>query len=465
LDDGARRAREQLGDQPVIQATLLDVIAGAYWELGLVEEGLTLRLEALERWREQAKASDEHRIDLVDAVARAGNYLAGDGRLEASRALLEEGETLLAALPREDARRRANILNDLGMAWQIQGDFDRAEPFLEGAAEGFRQIPGQELSAAAAMGNLGWLRLERSDPDSAEALFTAALAMRREALGPDHLFVANTLEGLGNLYVLTRRLAQADTAYRESLRIRRAGLPEDHHLVHISTMGLARVVGRKGDAAEADSLFRRAIAGLVRTFGDASAATAYARNEYAIFLRDQGRTEEAVSEFGRAQEDYGAVYGVDHLNSALVGANRAWALFLDGRAAEAASTFEAVLPVILEADGGSGRFRHNQVEYGIVLCNDGRPDRGVQTLREAVEILEQASPGEDQLLRGKNALGECLAIARRPGEAEPVLLEVLEATRGRPTDDPYRAFARRTLERVYRAQGRDEEARRIREGR
>ena len=75
----------------------------------------------------------------------------------------------------------------------------------------------------------------------AEPLFRRALAIREQALGPDHPDTATSLNNLADLYDSQGRYAEAEPLYRRALAIREQALGPDHPDTATSLNNLARL--------------------------------------------------------------------------------------------------------------------------------------------------------------------------------------------------------------------------------
>ena len=88
----------------------------------------------------------------------------------------------------------------------------------------------------------------------AEADFREALRLRRQLLGPEHPFTANTLHELG---VVRRRLGDhvgAEAALQDALRIRRRLYGDANEDVRATASELVLLYQAQGRSAAADSL-------------------------------------------------------------------------------------------------------------------------------------------------------------------------------------------------------------------
>jgi len=85
------------------------------------------------------------------------------------------------------------------------------------------------------------------------------LAIREKALGPDHSFVAESLNGLALLRSEKGQYTQAEPLFRRSLAIREKALGPDHPDVAASLENLARLYRATKREKDAQELEGRAV--------------------------------------------------------------------------------------------------------------------------------------------------------------------------------------------------------------
>ena len=94
----------------------------------------------------------------------------------------------------------------------------------------------------------------------AEPLYRRALAIREQALGPDHPHTANCLNNLALLYSGQGQYAAAEPLYRRALAIAEQALGSDHPDTATCLNSLALLYSGQGQYAAAEPLYRRALA-------------------------------------------------------------------------------------------------------------------------------------------------------------------------------------------------------------
>lgn len=334
LDKGAARISRELGDQPAIQATLMDTMGTVYTSLGLYRSAMPLMQAALEKRRNvfgnNAPESAETLNHLGQVQILAADYAAArrhiDEALEIQRRvhgarsaevaatltmkadLLERtgdyrgGEPLIKQAlaiqrsihPGADPAVAASI-QALGLNYYQRGDYEPAVTQLREAVAMRRALHGASHPALAeAMNNLAWALFNQGQPAEAERIFRDALAMNRKLLGPAHPDIA---AGLNNLaYVLEKRgqLAGAEAVYRESLEMNRKLLGDRHPDVAATMSNLAFVMYGRGAHRQAIDLLRQCLSLRREVLGASHPEVAQSATNLAYWLIEAGALDEST---------------------------------------------------------------------------------------------------------------------------------------------------------------------------
>ena len=331
LDRGADKIAEELDDQPLVQARLMDAMGRVYKSLGLYDAAGELFRDAL-RIGEDELGPNHH--DVVESLNNLGSVLVWQGNspealgyleralaigeaadsgsslqlgwtlyhLGVMRAMSGEFEPALGyyerALPifikeeGEESQAVAWCLNDLGSIYTLTGDSELAIQYLEQSLALKRRILGTDhYDVAATMDNLGFLLMESGDYAKARPLIEEALAIKERMLGKDHLKVAVNLNNLGELYRRTGELDKARSVLERALSIREAILVPDSRELTVDLQSLALLYRDIGEYQQAEALFRRVLA--IREGLPCKRELAEALEGYAALLRKTDRRDEA----------------------------------------------------------------------------------------------------------------------------------------------------------------------------
>ena len=307
LDRGAERVREQLADQPAVQANLLRTIGDAYAELGLYEraQGLyesdlalrrslhgpghpevALSLRSLaemanrrgssrhaEKLALQALAIQERTLgpehrETARTLTTAGNASSQHGDFASARARLERSLAIQEKALGPGHPDLAGILNNVAIVrWRV-GDFEGARPLYERALAMVERRYGERHPlVAATLNNLALVEYQSGRFVEARTLHERALAIRRVLMTPDHPDIAESLNNLANVLNQQRDLEAARSMLEEALHIRERSLGPEHPLVGATLCNLGLVRARLGDLPRARAALERSVDVLSRSLG------------------------------------------------------------------------------------------------------------------------------------------------------------------------------------------------------
>jgi len=139
-----------------------------------------------------------------------------------------------------------------------------------------------------------------------------ALALREQALGPDHPEVATSLNSLAELLRLTGDYGGARPLYERALKIREQVLGPNHRDVTTSLNNLALVLQAIGDYAGARTLFERALKTREQTLGPNHSWVALSLNNLARLLLIIGDYAAAKPLYERALKIREQTLGPNH---------------------------------------------------------------------------------------------------------------------------------------------------------
>ena len=405
LERGVQRVGEELGEEPEVEAKLMEVIGRVYRSLSMYEEATPLLEQALaQRRRLYSGDHAEHSFEPLPprhAAATQGPLRRGPNPSTARRSRCGSASTARAPTP--TSRRACTALARL---LHRKGRYDEAERLYREALRQRQALyGGDDLSVAASLSGLGLLLRYKGAYDEAEPLLRRGLAISRNLLGPEHPDVTSAV---GNLALLLRNRGaydEAEALLRETLALRQRASGEDHAYAAIGLHDLARLLHIKGDHPEAETLYRRALALRSAHQGTSHTATALTMIRLADLLAETSAPAEADSLYRRALGTLRRVYPDEHPRMAL-------------------------------AHMGLGQLRLRQ----------GRPGEAEEPLREGLRICREKLPeGHEQIAVVESLLGQGLATLGRPTEAGPLLVgghAALEAKLGADHWETRRALAR-----------------------
>jgi serine/threonine protein kinase/tetratricopeptide (TPR) repeat protein len=263
LDRGADRIRNDLRDQPAMQARLFDTLGAIYAGIGLPMRAQSVLQESM---------------DVRDGGTVVDSQPAARTMMRLSGALLERGQ-LAAAEPLargayEMTKRLVGPVNPqvgeslitLAQIVNATGRGEEAERLFLEATQIFRETLGPEHPMVAlGLQHTARIRFARGDLNGADRLAREALVLQRRVFG---IATAESLIILARISRQEGRLEEAETLMRDALRARREGFGNlAHPSVEQTLMELAELLSERGNAAEAEALHAEAKAMTAKRLG------------------------------------------------------------------------------------------------------------------------------------------------------------------------------------------------------
>jgi eukaryotic-like serine/threonine-protein kinase len=327
------------------------------------------------------------------------------------------------------------------------------------------------------------------------ALNEATLKVREVKLGPDNIATLRNRNNLAVAYRGIGRLPKAIALYEPNLKLYEAKMGPAHPLTLTTRYNLAGAYRAVGRIPEAIALSQAALKLSDATFGPDHPQTLNNRILLAMAYLDAGRLAEAIAMHEATDKLLQAKVGRDHRATLINRENLACAYLVAGRGVDALAEFEATLklceaklgpdhPVTLEtrgnlADAVASLVRFSEAEgllremlarlqregksnellmttaltgLGRTLLETGRCSEAEPLLREAVTIVENASPDDWNRYNALSLLGWSLVQQRRYAEPEPVVITAYDGMKAREVGTPawQRSHLRQAAERVVR---------------
>ena len=282
---------EELKDQPIVQADVLDALGRVLGTIGQYERSTELHLRAVGLRR---AALGVHHPDVAPSIVALGTSLRRRSRYVQAEARYREALALQqAALGIYDARTGETIM-ELAYLMPYRGRMAEAESLYAVAQDVFTRTvgPDDRRTLLARQRRITIVRVR--DVGLAEAEARALLVDAERALGPDDPFTANLPFHLGDYIALQRPDdPEAEWWFREGIaRVERRSGRRTLELIHgLHSLAEARI--RRGDYAEAESLLQRSLGINEALLGPAHAGTAGALGMLASLYERTNRLAEA----------------------------------------------------------------------------------------------------------------------------------------------------------------------------
>lgn len=247
-------ARRTFGDDhPLVPVSLnnLGLIVQAEGDLAAADEVFSAALQGLESGARQSLERGAQSELIAQVLTNRGWVRVLDGRYAEAEDDLQRARALLDA-QQTTTPLSADVLNNLGMLRHITGDPASAVDLVEAAAATARTIAPDDARRVADMeNNLGAIYRAMGRHEEAQRCYLNALAARAEAFGPRHPDVAQSLNNLSALWLASGDLDQAVEVATAAVNVRAEVLGPSHPDTAQSMNNLAAIEQARGHHDEA----------------------------------------------------------------------------------------------------------------------------------------------------------------------------------------------------------------------
>jgi serine/threonine-protein kinase len=237
---------------------------------------------------------------LVDTFKEADPHHLRGERLTA-REILDQGADRVSRELADQPDVQSAVMDAIGEVSLGLGRNDQAAPMLEKALALRRRALGPgSLDVAQSLRHLAELRMEQSDYAGAERLLRQALDIERRRLGESSAEVAGTLNQLGQAIARRGDFRSAEPLHRQALAIARRAEGPRGPTVAESLLHLARRRDESGDYPAAEALYQQGLALEKQLLGEQSPVYARYQADYVYVLGNQGKFKQAEAVLRRS---------------------------------------------------------------------------------------------------------------------------------------------------------------------
>ena len=376
-------------------------------------------------------------------------WVVGYARAKPEQALQLRRLVEPAVVRAGSARRRGDLMNNLGAILRRKGKYPEARAHIEQALEIWTKLYGaDDLQVSKAHNNLGNVLNDMGDFLEARKHHERVLEIRRAALGEQHPFVASALNNLGNSFMEQGEFEQARDHYQRSLDIAEKLDPTGKGAV-MALNNLGNANADLGNLAAAQKLQERALAiqqgrenpddadvGItinnladlllkqkkyllarqnyeksrdlfVRGLGEEHSYVAHATIGIGNALAGEEKHREAQPHFERALEIWRKAHGEDHATIAVAQAGLGRCDLAQGRAAQALERFAKSLSIREAAGGDALQIEVTRFELARAHWATGAKKRGLELAKQArAGLIKQPQRAKDELAEVDSWLGQ-----------------------------------------------------------
>ena len=343
---------EQIADQPIVQAQMLDALGRVNDQLGRFAEAERMLRRALELRR--AHLGPDH-MDVAATLGNLSNVLSEMGRIDEALQLANEA---LAIQRRTFGPRHPNVALALSMVAARTRDLAAAESLYRVTRDIQRDALGpQDAAVATTDGSLALLLMADAKYDEAEAMLRESLSIRQRLAGGDRASVTPSMVSLADLLRIYRnKPAEAESLYTEALGIlRRDPSPRPARLVG-PLAGLERIAHLRGDHARAEGFAREVLDAHRRALGSEHPIVTEAMESIAEHLAAQRRFDEAETMLRNAIALLERTVGTEHIRMGGMLTTRGRIRAAAGRLEEAEADLRQGVAIIARSNGPTSEY-------------------------------------------------------------------------------------------------------------
>ncbi len=438
LDNAARRAENDLSEQPDVQASVHSYIGTTYKQLGLLEDAEKHFRVALELMEKLHEGDNE---ETAMALRNLGTSLTDRGEWKAAEELHRRALGMRERLFGRDSLEASYCLHNLAIVAEKRGRAEEGESlYRECIAHRTKHLGPDDPGTAITLNNLGLLLQRQERYKEAETSFKESIRIRRMQ-SPNSPDLALTLNNLAMLMQAVNRLDEAEPLHAEALEIRRRVLEPEHGDLSVTLSNYGELLFAMGRLRDAEPFFKEALPIMRKQLGEGHIGV----------YNTVKRLKDICAEFEETREERQIAFSfVKELRAILKMRRQDWEGAADyfNDAAEIRETVQSAS----HQDAMRARFLQAQClikvnQHGLAL-----------PVLEALLPRHRAELGADswQTARCESLLAACFIEADRVQEAEPLLLSGLRVLAREMGDaDERTQFALDRLVAVYTMTGRD----------
>jgi len=298
MDEGSRRIKDELRNEPLVQASLMHTIGKVYLSLGVHDKAHDLIEEAVAIRRRSLPAGS---IEIAASVHQLARSLEDQGKAAEARAAYTEAIGLYEQLGPKGVDGLIDVLGNLGWMLGRSGEFAAADGALARAmtlAEA--KTPPDEARVLKLLNNQSTIQMDVGKPDAALAILDRALPLSRRIHGDKDFNTADVLTNVGVAHSMAGRFDPATTAAVEALGIYKAVYGDSHPKVATGLGNIGIYLAQQGKKAEARPYFEEAVAAMTRIHGPDHPLVAQACMNLGLLKFESGDPKGAIVDLQRA---------------------------------------------------------------------------------------------------------------------------------------------------------------------
>ncbi len=257
---------QDFGDQPVLQAKLLQTTASTLFDLGLLNAALSPQRQALENRRKHLGTDSPVTLESIENL---GLLLTELGEFEEAEQLLSEVLTIRQQRLGKNDEETWKAENNLGSLMLASQRFSEAEKLYRSVLEKSLQQHGPlHLNTATANSNVALALAKQNQPEEARKYGLEALNARIDLLGEEDPLTLTSQTNMATLLMRQGNFADAEPMLRKSVAIGKRVLGDTHPETLLSLNNLGACLTRLKQFKESETVLLETLAGRNSVLGE-----------------------------------------------------------------------------------------------------------------------------------------------------------------------------------------------------
>jgi len=385
LDSGKKKIENELKNQPLVQARLMETMGTTYSGLGLYDEALPL-LENSLKIREKLLKPDD--LLIARSLQSLGMLYFFQGKYSEVEPLYKRSLEIREKILGPNDPEVAASLNALAFLYNKQGKYAEAESLYNRCLKIREDSLGPDSpDVAETLNNLALLYFDQGKYSEAESLYKRSLQISEKSLGPDHPNVAKLINRLAAIYVDQEKYSDAEPLMKKALEIREKTLGPEHPDVAASLNNLALLYYSEGKFSEAVPLLERSLAIKEKSLGNDHPDVANSLNNLALIYDEEKRYSDSEPLYKRVLAIREKSFGPDHPEVAKSLENLALLYVIEGKHAQAEECFKRGLSICEKVHNSDPKLiKELSTEYAKLLRKTGRTSEA-EKLEKKIKTL------------------------------------------------------------------------------
>ena len=398
FDAALARARDELSDDPILQADVLDDFGEILANRGNLDDAAALFEQAIHV--AESAYGPTHPVLAESLINRAMVAYMG-GHAKAALPDIERAVSILEADDGGDPLALPVALNGLAVLRNAIGDANGAREASRRVLTAFRERAPGHPRMIQALSNEAFTALAQGERDHAESLLEEAEALVLQHFGEASPTLWPILDNRANIAYQRGDIAAQEALTRRALKLAETNFPGDHKWVAQSMADLGKQQARSGNLDEAEATLRAALAMMQRLAdpGDQPIAG----DGLAQVQAKRGDLEAAMTTLDKALGGCIETQSENAADCLLIRGHRAAMLAVAGRAAEGLTEADAALGAL----GEDARLFEQRSEIHLArataLAKLGRRDEALAAQNQAIALLRDGFGPEHPLTRQAQA--------------------------------------------------------------